>query len=161
MSSSRIRKALQSGDVRQATGCLGRPYRLTGIVVHGRNLGRQIGTPTANISPPPRRLMPASGVYACLAHTEHLGTHPAVVNVGTRPTFADKDEQRLSLVVEAHLLNFDADLYGQTLALDFVDRLRDERPFSTLNTLVSQIQEDIQQAQRILDRTPGRQVVSL
>ena len=151
VSSSRIREALQKeGDIRQATGCLGRPYRLTGSVVHGRNLGRQIGIPTANISPPPQRLMPAGGVYACMAHTETLGVHPAVVNVGTRPTFTGKDESQDSLVAEAHLLNFDADLYGQTLALDFIDRLRDERPFSTLNALVAQIQADIRQAAQIL-----------
>ncbi len=150
VSSSRIRDALLSGDIPQANGCLGRPYRLIGPVVHGHNMGRRIGIPTANISPPPQCLMPAGGVYACIAHTETQGAHPAVVNVGTRPTFTGKDKSPNSLTAEAHLLNFDADLYGQTLTLDFIARLRDERPFSTLNALVSQIQEDIQQARRIL-----------
>ncbi|MEE8390753.1 MAG: bifunctional riboflavin kinase/FAD synthetase [Anaerolineae bacterium] len=141
VSSSRIRTALKAGDIDQATGCLGRPYRLVGVIVQGRGVGRRIGMGTANLSPPPERLIPAGGVYACMAHTEHLGTHPAVVNIGTRPTFAGE-----TLTVEAHLLDFDNDIYDQTLALDFIARLRDERPFPTPDALVTQIQNDIAQA---------------
>jgi riboflavin kinase/FMN adenylyltransferase len=140
VSSSRVRTALRTGDVRQATGCLGRPYRLTGIVVRGRGVGRRIGVPTVNLAPLHGRLMPASGVYACLAHTEHLGIYSAVTNVGTRPTFAGQ-----TLTTEAHLLDFCGDLYDQVLALDFVAHLRDERPFPTLGALVEQIQNDIAQ----------------
>lgn len=145
VSSSRVRAALRAGDVLQATGCLGRPYRLAGVVVRGDGRGHSIGVPTANISPPPERLIPANGIYACLAHTEHLGTHPAVINIGTRPTFPGH-----ALAVEAHLLDFDADLYDQVLALDFIARLRDERTFPTVNALVEQIHDDIAQARVVL-----------
>jgi riboflavin kinase/FMN adenylyltransferase len=145
VSSSRVRDALQAGDIRRATGYLGRPYRLAGIVVHGNGRGHDIGVPTANISPPPERLIPANGIYACTARTEHLGTHQAVVNVGTRPTFAGS-----ALTVEAHLLDFDADLYDQVLALDFIARLRNEMAYATVHALVKQIHEDIAQARGIL-----------
>lgn len=149
VSSSRVRAALEAGNISEATGCLGRPFRLTGRVVHGRGLGHSIGVPTANMSPSPGRLIPAGGVYACMAHTEHHGTHPAVTNVGTRPTFG-----RNKLVVETHALDFDGELYGQRLMLDFIARLRDERPFSTPNALVKQIHNDIAQARDILGDTP-------
>jgi riboflavin kinase/FMN adenylyltransferase len=145
VSSSRVRTALDSGDVRQAMGCLGRPYRLTNVVVHGDGRGRLIGVPTANLSPPPERLVPAGGIYACLAHTAHRGVHSAVVNIGTRPTFA-----RNGLVVEAHLLDFDENLYSQVLALDFIARLRDEQAFPNPSALVGQIRDDIAQARSIL-----------
>lgn len=145
VNSSRVRAALKAGDLPQATGCLGRPYRLAGTVVHGRGVGRDMGIPTANLAPPPGRLIPAGGIYACYAHGERLSRHPAVVNVGTRPTF---DEH--TLVVEAHLLDFDGDLYGQTLALDFIARLRDERAFPSVKALVEQIHKDIAQARDIL-----------
>jgi riboflavin kinase/FMN adenylyltransferase len=146
VSSSRVRAALRAGDIRQATGCLGRPYRLAGVVIPGDGRGHRIGIPTANISPPPGRLIPAGGIYACLAHTQHRGTHLAVVNIGTRPTFA-----RDGLVIEAHLLDFNADLYDQMLVLDFVARLRDERAFSGPDALVKQIHDDIVRARLILD----------
>jgi riboflavin kinase/FMN adenylyltransferase len=145
VNSSRVRAALEAGDLVQATGCLGRPYRLAGTVVHGRSVGRSLGIPTANIAPPPERFIPATGIYACLAHTERLGTHPAVINVGTRPTFAEH-----ALVVEAHLLDFAADLYGQMLALDFIARLRDELAFPSVDALVEQIHKDIAEARSIL-----------
>jgi riboflavin kinase/FMN adenylyltransferase len=141
VSSSRVRTALRAGHIAQATTCLGRPYRLTGAIVRGRGVGRRLEVPTANLSLPPERLIPPGGVYACLAHTEYLGTRPAVVNIGTRPTFAGQ-----TLSIEAHLLDFDADVYGQTLSLDFIVRLRDERPFPTTEALIAQIQNDIAQA---------------
>jgi riboflavin kinase/FMN adenylyltransferase len=147
--SSRVRQALQRGDVEEATGCLGRPYRLSGVVIHGRGLGRNIGVPTANISPPPNRLIPSSGVYACWAHTERWGAYAAAVNIGTRPTFATQSNAQ-GLTVEAHLLAFDRDLYDQVLGLDFVARLRDEHAYPTLNALVAQLRQDIGQAQAFL-----------
>jgi riboflavin kinase/FMN adenylyltransferase len=145
VSSSRVRTSLRAGDIEQATACLGRPYRLTGAIVQGRGVGRRMEVPTANLSLPPERLIPPGGVYACLAHTEYLETHPAVVNIGTRPTF---DGQTLS--IEAHLLDFDADVYGQAMSLDFIVRLRDERAFSSIEALVAQIQNDIAQARDCL-----------
>ncbi|MFQ6101865.1 MAG: riboflavin biosynthesis protein RibF [Anaerolineae bacterium] len=152
VSSNRVRAALKMGDISQATGCLGRPYRLAGVVVRGHEVGRNVGVPMANLSPPPERLIPASGIYACLAHTEHLGTHPAVVNVRPHPTPAE-----CTPVVEAHLLDFDADLHDQVLALDFIARLRDERAFPTTNALMEQIHKDIAQARTVLgvDTSPA------
>jgi riboflavin kinase/FMN adenylyltransferase len=150
VSSSRVRAALQAGDISQATGCLGRLYRLAGVVVRGRGLGHSIGAPTANLSLPSERLIPASGVYVCRAHIEHLGTYPAVTNVGTRPTFGGTAEGQMQ-VVEAHLLDFDADLYDQVVGLDFIARLRDERTFPTVSALVAQIHNDIAEARIILD----------
>ncbi|HEY74903.1 MAG TPA: bifunctional riboflavin kinase/FAD synthetase [Thermoflexia bacterium] len=145
VSSTRIRAALTAGDIEEANGCLGRPYHLVGTVVHGRGLGRQLGFPTANLEPPPGRLIPANGVYAALAHTEREGTWPAVVNIGVRPTIAANH-----LTVEAHLLDFDGDLYDQQLGLDFIARLRDEMAFPSLNALVDQIRRDIEQARQVL-----------
>lgn len=145
VSSTRIRAALTAGDIEEANGCLGRPYRLTGQVTRGRGLGRQLGIPTANLEPPPGRLIPANGVYAGYAHTENGSTYPAVINVGVRPTIAPDH-----LTVEAHLLDFDGDLYGQLLALDFIARLRDEEAFPSLNALVEQIRQDIARAREIL-----------
>jgi len=148
--SSRIRQALQRGDVEEANGCLGRPYRLSGVVIRGRGLGQDIGVPTANIAPPPNRLIPAGGVYACRAHTERWGAYAAAVNVGTRPTFSAQPDVQ-GLTVEAHLLDFDRDLYDQVLALDFIARLRDEQAYPTLNALVAQVREDIAQTRALLD----------
>ena len=145
VSSTRIRAALTVGDIEEANDCLGRPYHLSGIVVHGRGLGRQLGFPTANLEPPPGRLIPANGVYAALARTERNGTWPAVVNIGVRPTIAANH-----LTVEAHLLDFDGDLYDQRLGLDFIARLRDEMAFPSLNALVEQIRRDIERARRVL-----------
>jgi len=145
VSSSRIRSALTAGDVAEANGCLGRPYHLTGTVVHGRGLGRRLGTPTANIEPPPGRLIPANGVYAAHAETEREGLWPAVVNVGVRPTVTTN-----GLTVEAHLLDFEGDLYGQRLGLDLLAWMRDEKTFPNLDALVAQIRKDVVQARRIL-----------
>ena len=145
VSSTRIRSELTAGDVQQAAELLGRPYRLIGTVVSGQHLGRGLGIPTANLEPPPGRLIPANGVYACEAYTQLGRAWPAVANVGTRPTVADD-----RLTVEAHLVGFDGDLYGQELGLDFVARLRDEKAFGGLDELVEQIHKDIAHAQEVL-----------
>jgi len=149
VSSTRIRAALTAGDVQEAHDCLGRPYRLAGLVVHGQELGRRLGIPTANLEPPPGRLIPANGVYACRARTERDGVWAAVVNVGVRPTIAAG-----KLTVEAHLIDFDGDLYDQELGLDFVARLRDEVVFPSLNALVTQVHQDMRQARQVLAQTP-------
>ncbi len=154
ISSSRVRAALKAGDIPQATGCLGRPYRLAGVVAAPSPPPGGGGTPTANLSPPPERMIPAGGVYACLAHTEHLGTRLAVVNIGARPTTPSPGpspwEEDEAPAIEAHLLDLDADLHDQALALDFVARLRDERPFPTADALLEQIHKDIAQARIVL-----------
>lgn len=151
--SSRVRGALRRGDVEEATGCLGRPYRLSGVVVRGRGIGEDMGVPTANVAPPPSRLVPAGGVYASWAHTERWGTFPAATNIGTRPTFTARAQ---GLTVEAHLLDFDRDLYDQVLGIDFVTRLRDERAYPTLNALVAQLRDDIAQTRALLSEEGRR-----
>jgi riboflavin kinase/FMN adenylyltransferase len=148
--SSRVRQALCRGDIEQANGCLGRNYRLSGVVVRGRGFGRTIGVPTANISTPPNRLVPAGGVYAGWAYSERWGEHPSAVNIGTRPTFAAQSNAQ-GLTVEAHLLDFDGDLYDDVLEVDFVARLRDERAYPTLNALVAQLRRDIASTRALLD----------
>jgi riboflavin kinase/FMN adenylyltransferase len=145
VSSSRVRQALLEGDLGEANGCLGRPYRLQGKVVQGDGRGHLFGVRTANLSLPPNRLLPANGIYACLAHGPELESHPAVANVGTRPSFPGGQR-----TVEAHLLDFEGDLYGQVLAIDFIGRLRDELIFSSTEQLTAQIEEDMAQARMVL-----------
>lgn len=157
VSSSRVRAALRGGDIPQVTGCLGRFYRVAGVVVPPPSPPPP-GGGTANLSPSPGRMLPAHGVYACLAHTEHAGTHPAVANVGTRPTSAGTSNEQAP-VIKVHLLDFDAELYERVLTLDFVARLRDERTFTTPSALAAQIHEDIVQARVILrDSTTASEV---
>lgn len=145
VSSSRIRNALAAGDVEEAARLLGRPHRVPGTVVLGAGRGKAIGIPTANLSFPEEQAIPRQGVYAAWANTE-LGRVPAVVNIGVRPTFDGSG----NVTVEAHLLDFDMNLYGQELNLDFVAHLRDERRFEGVSTLVAQIEMDIQQARQLL-----------
>jgi riboflavin kinase / FMN adenylyltransferase len=149
ISSSQIRRALAAGEARQAATLLGRPYRLSGEVVHGDGRGRTIGIPTANLALPTERFVPKTGVYACLANVEGE-KWPAVTNIGVRPTF----ENQPSLPqVETHLLDYSQDLYGKRLDLDFIDRLRDEQRFPNVDALVEQIQRDISLARERLHET--------
>ncbi|MCC6973912.1 MAG: bifunctional riboflavin kinase/FAD synthetase [Anaerolineae bacterium] len=145
ISSSGIRDALLSGEVTAAADWLGRPYRVSGEVVHGDHRGRTIGFPTANIAVWEEQIMPANGVYACRAFLEGeslLG----VTNIGRRPTFGETE----SIRVETHLLDFNRDIYGHTLALDFMARLRSEQKFPSLEALVAQIGADVLQGRAIL-----------
>jgi riboflavin kinase/FMN adenylyltransferase len=146
ISSTRIRQTLRDGAVEQAARYLGRPFRVTGQVVEGAKRGRLLGIPTANLSVSEEMATPAVGVYACRASAP--GWHGnAVINIGFRPTF-DGGEARPT--VEAHLLDFSGDLYGQTVSLDFIARLRPEIKFSGVEALLAQIQQDIVQARRLL-----------
>jgi riboflavin kinase/FMN adenylyltransferase len=151
VSSSRIRNALRAGDAAGAMRCLGRPYRVEGLVVHGRGLGRTIGVPTANVRAARSQLVPSRGVYACLALVAKAGSYGAVTNIGVRPTVNGGDE-----VIEAHIIDYAGDLYGRHIALDFAERLRDERPFPSLRALGEQIREDIVQARVALDAFSAR-----
>jgi len=150
--SSRIRHALKTGDLAQANDCLGHPYRLTGVVEHGYQRGRVLGFPTANLRLPENRLLPANGVYVCWAYL-HGERFEAIVNVGTRPTF-----NQYPPTVEAHLLDFARDIYGERVHLDFLHRLRAELRFSSVEALVEQIRTDQANAlawlQAINPRTP-------
>jgi riboflavin kinase/FMN adenylyltransferase len=130
----------------RAAEYLGRRYTLPGKVMRGAGRGRSLGIPTANLELDEERAVPGPGVYACRAEVRG-DRHPAVANIGFRPTF----EKDLVLpVVEAHLLDFDEDLYGETIRLEFVARLRDERKFSGPEELLAQIQRDIERARELL-----------
>lgn len=146
IASAAIRAALAEGDVDKAQHHLGRYYQVSGEVVHGQQRGRTIGIPTANIDYWDQQILPQIGVYACWAH---LGdeTFMAVTNIGKRPTFDGR-----SVTVEGHILDFDRDIYGQTLTLDFVQHLRGEVKFSGIDTLVAQIQQDVAQGREILQK---------
>jgi riboflavin kinase/FMN adenylyltransferase len=146
VSSSRIRRFLEAGQVDQAARLLGRPYSLRGLVEKGDGRGHTIGIPTANLAIPKELAVPAAGVYAvrvCLGDK----TYRAVSNIGVRPTF---ENQSAASHVEAHILDFDRDIYGEEVELDFVAHLRDERRFPDADTLVAQIRADISQAEAIL-----------
>ncbi|NDJ34828.1 MAG: bifunctional riboflavin kinase/FAD synthetase [Chloroflexi bacterium] len=145
VSSTRIREALAAGDVTEAQRLLGRPYRLPGTVVEGAKRGRTIGFPTANLDISEERAVPARGVYAAQAHTPD-GTYPAMVNIGLRPTFGDT----VVTSVEAFLMDYSGDLYGETLTLDFVARIRNEMKFSGVEALIAQIQQDVARGREIL-----------
>jgi riboflavin kinase/FMN adenylyltransferase len=151
ISSSGVRAALLEGDVPLAGELLGRPYRLAGEVVHGDARGRELGFPTANLRIPADRLIPRTGVYACRADGI-AGGWPAVTNIGYRPTF--ENEPALPQV-ETHLLDFDRDLYGQEIRLDFIARLRDEQRFPNVQALIEQVHQDMEKARQLLTAGPG------
>lgn len=140
VSSSRIREALEKGDIPLANAMLGYRYPLTGTVVDGKRLGRTLGFPTANLRPAhPTKLIPADGVYFCLASGNGMATHRAIVNIGSRPT-VDGSNGRNS--IEAHILDFNSDIYGRELTLDFITRLRDEIRFPSRDELTRQLEAD-------------------
>jgi riboflavin kinase/FMN adenylyltransferase len=143
-SSSKIRELVLEGRVEGAAKLLGRPFELSGEVVRGAGRGRQIGIPTANVRTQ-NELLPRGGVYAGFARTGDE-RHPCVMNVGTNPTFTKGD----ALSIEAHLLDFDRDLYGNQLAIEFLVRLRPEARFPSVEALVAQIKNDIDQARVLL-----------
>ena len=125
---------------------LGRPYQVNGEVVHGDGRGRKINIPTANIDYPKDKVIPANGVYATWAWVGGQ-RYPAASNIGINPTFTP-DKQTPN--VEAHLLDFDRELYGQEVKLEFVKRLRDELKFNSVEALLEKIDEDITQTRKIL-----------
>ncbi len=150
ISSTRIRALLFDGRVEDAARLLGRRYALFGEVIHGARRGRRIGFPTANIKVPHGRVVPANGVYATYAL---LGAerYCSVTNVGVRPSF---DHGARS--VEAHLLDFDRDIYGRQLRIEFVARLRDEQRFDNIGELIVQIGRDVEEARQIFEGKYGR-----
>jgi riboflavin kinase/FMN adenylyltransferase len=135
VSSSHIRGLVLAGEVDQAARFLGAPFQLRGEVIHGDERGRELGFPTANLVPDEALVCPGHGVYACLAN----GSFPAAVSIGVRPTF----ETGRGELIEAYLIDFDGDLYGSTLRLDFLARLRGERRFDTPEALIEQMRRDV------------------
>lgn len=146
VSSTRIRQCLAQGDVGKAKRLLGRAYFVRGKIIPGDGRGRTIGIPTANLDIWVDRMIPRLGVYACRARVDGV-EQDAVVNIGVRPTF---EQENPRTHVEAHLLDYDADLYGKEMQLSFVARLRDEIRFSGVEALLEQIHFDIEEARRIL-----------
>jgi riboflavin kinase/FMN adenylyltransferase len=143
VSSSRVRSALQRGAVAEAAECLGRPYRLIGTVGTGQRRGAKLGFPTANLERI-ETLIPGDGVYAVRA--AHAGrSWPGAANVGPNPTFGENARK-----VEVHLIDFQGNLYGQELAVDFVERLRDTRPFGGVDELVAQLRADVARARQVI-----------
>ena len=164
VSSTRIRRALAAGDVRAAAGLLGRHHQVRGIVVHGAGRGgSQLGFPTANIDVPPETAMPSEGVYACWYERPEGPRRPAAVSLGYRPTFErlaeDGDDPARPWtspphpgppVLEAYLLDFEGDLYGERAKVSFVERLRDEVRFEGVPELTAAMTDDVERARAIL-----------
>lgn len=143
VSSSAVRKAVKAGEIEKASSLLGHRPELEGRVAPGFHVGHEIGFPTANLQVSSRIVMPASGVYAALAFIE--GTekgYPAMVNIGYRPTFEGTTKESTHLTVEAHIIGMEDELYGKTVRLELIDRLRDERKFSSVDELVGQLERD-------------------
>lgn len=151
-SSSLVRRLLaEEGDVATANRCLGRCYSLSGSVVHGEQIGRRLGFPTANLQPADDcKLIPKEGVYAVMATIAGVADQPlrGMMNIGRRPTFNGRQT-----TLEVNLFDFDGDLYGQHLNIAFVARLRDECHFDSAEALVSQMRADKQQVEQILTGT--------
>ncbi len=148
VSSTRIRAQIAAGDVAGAMRCLGAPFLLEGRVVEGDRRGRTLGFPTANVVPDEDYAYPGHGVYAAFANGI-----PAAVNVGVRPTF----ETGRGVLVESYLIDHDSDLYGKTLRIAFIERLRGERRFPGVDELVAQMHRDVDEARRICaEFTPPR-----
>src|SRR5215216_5626131 len=140
VSSSRIRSLIAAGEIDVANRCLGAPFLFEGEVVEGDGRGRTLGFPTANLVPPDGLVTPGHGVYAAFANGQ-----PAAVNVGIRPTF----ETGRGLLIEAYLIDFDGDLYGKTLRIAFVARLRGERRFPGVEELIAQMHRDVEAAREL------------
>ena len=140
ISSSHIRGLVAAGEVGPAAEFLGGPFLFEGEVVPGDRRGRELGMPTANLVPDERYVVPGHGVYAAWAHG-----YPAAVNVGVRPTF----ETGRGLLVEAHLIGFEGELYGETVRIAFLERLRGEKRFENVGELVEQMHRDVDEARRI------------
>ncbi len=151
LSSTQIRRHLAEGDVEWAAAALGRPHVIDGVVVQGEGRGRSIGIPTANVAVAPHTQLPANGVYAGLVELvpevpgRAVRRIPAVTNVGVRPTFGEE-----ALTVETHLLDFEGDLYGARLGVEFAHRLRKERRFADPEQLVAQIRADMAKGRDLL-----------
>jgi riboflavin kinase / FMN adenylyltransferase len=157
VSSTQIRGLVAAGEVKEAAEFLGGPFLFEGEVVEGDRRGRTLGMPTANLVPDDAYVHPGHGVYAAWANVMPSPAHaaeprasglPAAVNVGVRPTF----ETGRGLLVEAHLIDFEGDLYGQTLRIAFIERMRGEKRFDSVDELVEQMNRDVEQAAATVSR---------
>ncbi len=142
--STTIRAALTAGDMASAAELLGRTFSVTGIVTEGDRRGRTLGFPTANVTPDPHGALPADGIYACFVTTPD-GRYQAATNIGVRPTFDNGPR-----IIEPFLLDFEGDLYGQRITVEFVERLREEAKFDSVDALIVQMNKDVEDTRRIL-----------
>jgi riboflavin kinase/FMN adenylyltransferase len=145
ISSTHIRGLVAAGDVGAAARFLGAPFHMRGTVAHGDKRGRTLGFPTANLVPDARLVVPDHGIYACRAEVDGQA-HVAAVNVGVRPTF----KTGRGLLVEAFLLDFEGDIYDRELRLDFLERLRGEKRFDSVEALVEQMGADVEETRKIV-----------
>ncbi len=147
VSSTNIRRVLAGGDVGRAAEMLGRPYEVRGVVEVGDRRGTQIGFPTANIPVPNVMAWPADAVYAGWCRRENGEVHPCAINIGRRPTFYEHAEQSL---LEAHLIGFEGDLYGEQVGVSFLGFLRSERKFNGIDQLIEQLKTDVEDARKLV-----------
>ena len=145
VSSTAIRNALADGDMKRVENLAGRYFSFTGKVVEGEKRGRRLGFPTANLDVHPRQALPPFGIYATLAHISGK-TYQSVTNIGIRPTFSEGRR-----TIEVYILDFDKDIYGKELRVDFIAKLRDEKKFSSVDELIKQMSDDVKQGRQILD----------
>jgi riboflavin kinase / FMN adenylyltransferase len=151
VSSTRIRLLLLDGDVEAAARLLGRPHQVRGVVGRGDRRGRDLGFPTANVHVPAGVVLPADGIYAGRYHHADGDSTPAAINLGRRPTFYADGERLL----EAHLLDWGGDLYGEDARIDFVARLRGEERFESADALVDQMRRDVEATRKVLGGGDG------
>ena len=149
VSSSTIRKLIAEGDVEKANTLLGYRYFMTGSIVEGKQIGRQIGFPTANFSLPEQKLLPACGVYAVGVEMADGTRKSGMLCIGHRPTVEANGE----MSIEVHIFNFEGNLYGKELRLEFIGRLREERRFSSLEGLKQQLRKDAVAVQKLIGNT--------
>ncbi len=149
ISSTRIRQSILAGKVSEAAGDLGRDYAVSGTVIHGDGRGHLIQVPTANIDFPPGKVLPANGIYAGWVWVDGQ-KYQAATNVGVRPTFTP---DLPSPTIEAHLIDFDRNLYGKQVKLEFVEYLRPERKYDSVDVLVAQIRADVDRTRAVLARS--------
>ena len=147
VSSTRIRKLLEAGDIDAAARLLGRPHEVRGTVAQGDQRGRELGFPTANVAVPAEILLPADGIYAGWYERPDGSVHPTAISLGRRPTFYERAETSL---LEAYLLDFEGDLYGEPARVRFITRLRGEQKFDSVDALVAQMEQDVASARERL-----------
>ena len=146
VSSSKCRRALEEGDVESATEMLGRPYALKGQVIRGFHVGHELGFPTANLQTDNDKLIPAHGAYAVWTTPTNGKRYKGMLNIGNRPTIGNGE----TMSIEVNLLDYEGDLYGQWMIVEFISRLRNERQFKSRDELVAQLNEDKRRAEKIL-----------
>ena len=142
--STSVRNSLMSGNVKLANSILGRNFSLSGRIVKGFQRGKELGFPTANLSFDENQLIPENGIYATKVYLKNI-TYNGATSIGTNPTFQNQHK-----TIETFILNFNQDIYGESIKLEFIDKIRDEQSFKSVESLIIQMKEDVQKIQQIL-----------